>query len=336
MAVDQVTQTISSESPEIEAYRLALLQNATDLTKNAVPQPAYQVAGLSPYETQAMALAQQGVGAYQPYLDQATAAMGGATQAFGQISPIANQLAQMSTNVAGSSGSMYDPNITQQYMNPYQQAVTQKALEEMNRQAAIDAQNLRAQQVARGSYGGSRSAIAEQEFNRNVADVRSKRILEDLANNYAQAQQAGMGAFEAAQGRQLQGASMGLQGLQAAGGLYGSLGQAYGDVGTSLGNLGALGAQLGQEQSRYIATLGGVQREQAQARLDAERQNQLASAYEPYQRLNFLSDIYSKTPSSQSTISSTTSPNPSPLAAGLGTGIQALAAYQGYQNLFNK
>lgn len=335
MAETTVQEQIVRENPEIEAYRLALLQKGTELAGTPVSVPAYQVAGTSPYEMQAMQLAQQGIGSYQPYLNSATAAMGGATQAFSQINPLANQMAALSSQAAGGSGSMYDTGITQQYMNPYQQAVTQKALEEMNRQASIDEQKLRAQQVARGSYGGSRSAIAEQEFNRNLQDIRSQRIFQDLAANYQQAQQAGMTSFENAQNRQLQGLGLGIQGLQGAGGLYGALGQAYGDIGTRMGNLGALGSQLGQEESRYIATLGGIQREQAQRELDAQRQTQLASSYEPYQRLSFLSDLYAKTPSTQSTISTSTAPSASPIAAGLGTGIQALAAYKGFSNLFD-
>ena len=335
MAETTVQEQIVRENPEIEAYRLALLQQGTQLAGQAVGVPAYQVAGLSPYETQAMELAQQGIGSYQPYLDSATAAMGGAASAYGQISPIASQMAGLSTQAAQGSGSMYDTGITQQYMNPYQQQVTQAALQEMNRQAAIDEQKLRAQQVARGSYGGSRSAIGEQEFNRNLQDIRSQRIFQDMANNYAQAQAAGMSSFENAQSRQLQGLGLGIQGLQNAGGLYGSLGNAYSGLGTSIGNLGALGSQLGQEQSRYLATLGGLQRENAQATLDAQRATQMASAYEPYQRLSFLSDLYAKTPSSQSTISSTTAPSASPIAAGIGTGIQALAAYKGFSNLFD-
>lgn len=335
MAETTVQEQIVRENPEIEAYRLALLQQGTQLAGQAVPVPAYQVAGMSPYEMQAMQLAQQGIGSYQPYLDSATAALNGATSAFSQISPLASQMAGLSSQAATGSGAMYDTNITQQYMNPYQQAVTNKALEEMNRQAAIDEQKLRAQQVARGSYGGSRSAIAEQEFNRNLQDIRSQRIFQDLAANYQQAQNAGMSAFENAQGRQLQGLGLGIQGLQGSAGLYGSLGQAYGDVGTRMGNLGALGAQLGQEESRYLATLGGVQREQAQRELDAQRQTQVAAAYEPYQRLGFLSDLYAKTPSTQSTISTSSAPSASPIAAGLGTGIQALAAYKGFSNLFD-
>ena len=70
---------------------------------------------------------------------------------------------------------------------------------------------------------------------------------------------------------------------------------------------------------------------QDQARLDAQRQSDLAQMYEPYQRLGFLSDIYSKTPTTQQTITQSTSPNVSPFQQYLGLGIAGLSAAAGAQ-----
>jgi hypothetical protein len=334
MAETTIQEQIVKENPQIEAYRIGLLESAKNLVGNQTTIPAYQVAGLSPYEMQAMQLAQQGLGSYQPYLNTATQAMQGAGQAFSYISPVANQLAQQGQQVSQTGGNMYDTGITQQFMDPYQQAVTDNAMQQIDRQAAIGLQGVRAQGVAAGAYGGSRQAVAEQEFGRNVFDMKTQRILQDLSNNYGQAQNAGMNAFADARSRNLQAQQLGLGSLQSAGQMYGSLGEAYGNLGSQFGNLGALGSQLGQEQSRYIAMLGGVQREQAQSGLDAQRQTELARQYEPYQRLGFLSDIYSKTPTTQSTISQSTSPSASGLSSALGSGIQAYAMYQGLGNLW--
>jgi hypothetical protein len=334
MAETTIQEQIVKENPQIEAYRIGLLESAKNLVSNPSSVPAYQVAGLSPYETQAMQLAQQGLGAYQPYMNTATQALQGAGQSFSYISPVANQLAQQGMQVSRTGGDMYDTGITQQYMNPYSQAVTDEAMRQIDRQAAIGMQGIRAQGVGAGAYGGSRQAVAESEFGRNVLDMKTQRILGDLQNNYGQAQQAGMSAFSDARSRNLQAQQLGLGALQSTGQMYGSLGEAYGNLGSQFGNLGALGTQLNQEQSRYLATLGGVQRENAQAGLDAQRQTELARQYEPYQRLGFLSDIYSKTPTSQSTISQSTSPSASGLSSALGSGIQAYAMYQGMNNLW--
>jgi hypothetical protein len=334
MAETQITEQIVKENPQIEAYRIGLLESAKNLVGNPTTIPAYQVAGLSPYEIQAMGMAQQGIGSYQPYLNTGTQAMQGAGEAFSYISPVANQLAQTGMQVAQTGGDMYNTGITSQFMDPYQQAVTDNAMQQIDRQAAIGMQGLRAQGVSAGAYGGSRQAIAEQEYGRNVFDIKTQRILQDLSNNYGQAQNAGMSAFADARSRNLQAQQMGLGSLQSAGQMYGSLGEAYGNLGTQFGNLGALGAQLGQDQSRYIAMLGGVQRENFQAGLDAQRQTEMARQYEPYQRLGFLSDIYAKTPTSQSTISQSSAPSPSGLSSALGSGIQAYAMYQGLNNLW--
>lgn len=332
---NQTVTQIVKENPQIEAYRIGLLQSAKDLVSNPTTVPAYQVAGLSPYELQAMQLAQQGLGAYQPYLNTATTALQGAGNAYSNIAPIANDLAQTGANVAASSGQMYDTGITSQFMNPYQSAVTDAAMREMDRQAAIGMNNVRAQGIASGAYGGSRQGIAEGEFMRNVNDLKYQKIIQDMANNYQQAQGAGMASFENAQNRQLQGNQMGLASLQGAGQMYGSLGEAYSNLGGQFGNLGSMTQSLNQEQSRYLAMLGGVQRENFQSALDAERQTQAARQYEPYQRLGFLSDIYAKTPTSQSTVTQTSSPSASNFSAAVGSGIQAYAMYQGLNNLYN-
>jgi len=74
---------------------------------------------------------------------------------------------------------------------------------------------------------------------------------------------------------------------------------------------------------------GGLQRQLAQQTVDAARQSTLQQQYEPYQRLEFLKNIYAAGPTSQSGITSATSPTSNPLAQSIGTGLGAFAAYQG-------
>jgi hypothetical protein len=78
-----------------------------------------------------------------------------------------------------------------------------------------------------------------------------------------------------------------------------------------------------------LMAAGGLQRQLAQATIDASRQSQLQQQYEPYQRLEFLKNIYAAGPTSQSGITAATQPTTSPLAQSVGTGIGAFAAYQG-------
>jgi hypothetical protein len=77
--------------------------------------------------------------------------------------------------------------------------------------------------------------------------------------------------------------------------------------------------------------MGGLEQAYDQAKLDAQYKSDLAQLYEPYQRLGFLSDIYSKTPTSQSTITQSSTPNVSPFQQYLGLGIAGLSAAAGAQ-----
>ena len=106
---NEVTTQIVQENPQIEAYRLGLLNNVQRFiagqitgidpeTQQPVTRgmpPAFQIAGLSPMQQQAAQLTQQGLGTYQPYLQNAlnlsqtgaevarTSGLGGIQEAFG-------------------------------------------------------------------------------------------------------------------------------------------------------------------------------------------------------------------------------------------------------------
>ena len=63
------TETIiQREAPEVEAYKLGLLQEAQRLYQTPMGLPAVEAAGLSMGEQQALDLARQGVGSFEPYL----------------------------------------------------------------------------------------------------------------------------------------------------------------------------------------------------------------------------------------------------------------------------
>ena len=84
-----------------------------------------------------------------------------------------------------------------------------------------------------------------------------------------------------------------------------------------------------KDDINQLLAAGGLQRQLAQATLDASRQTQLQQAYEPYQRAEFLSNIYAAGPKSQSGITASTQPTTSPLAQSIGTGIGAFTAFSG-------
>jgi hypothetical protein len=84
---------------------------------------------------------------------------------------------------------------------------------------------------------------------------------------------------------------------------------------------------LGQQDVSFQYGLGQQQQTQQQRELDALRATQLQSAYQPFQQLAFLSDIYKGAPSTQMALTTQSAPAPSPFQqiAGVATGALATA-----------
>ena len=149
----------------------------------------------------------------------------------------------------------------------------------------------------------------------------------------------GAGAFgggrEGVQQAELQGRTLSNIGRSLAQGFQTALGgaQRQQQIGLLAGQqLGALGAQqqrMSQADLQQLMAAGGLQRQLAQATLDAQRQTELQQLYEPYQRAEFLANLYAQGPKTQSGVTMGTTPSTSPFAQAVGTGIGAFAAYQG-------
>ena len=84
MAVEETIQTVR-ESPEIEAYRIGLLKSAKELADQGVTLPTQQVAGLTGLQEAARAQAEQGLGAFMPYVTTAGQTLGTAGQTLGGV-----------------------------------------------------------------------------------------------------------------------------------------------------------------------------------------------------------------------------------------------------------
>ena len=253
--------SIAREAPEVESRKLALYDQAAELAKKPVGIPAFQVAGPSPLQQTGFTQAgTTGVGA-----PTTTAGIGSVLQ------------------------SMQGPNINQ-FLNPYQQYVT----DEIARRGQMAQNQLAANAVQAGAFGGGREGIQQAELQR----ATQANIGQSLASGFQTA--AGLAAQQ--------------QGLQ----------QQAGQL------LGALGGQQQAMQQADIASLlqaGGIQQQLGQQALEASRATQMARAYEPYQRLEFLKGIMTNLPTSQSAVTATTAPGSNPLAQAVGTGIGAYAAY---------
>lgn len=362
-------EQIVREAPEIEAYKLGLLELAKQRASTAVTLPQTRAAELTPQQILALQMSGAGIGSYAPFLSAAAdaytasgrgyaalpeygragmeavgAAGAAAAERYGRLPQYG--MGAMALGAAGAQA--YDPTSVVSFMNPYQEAVTQRAVAEMGRQAQIQQNQLSAQAVKAGAFGGGREGVQRAELGRGLADVQSKRILEDYFANYTQAQQAAMNAFQNQQARaqaagqlalgagQLEQAGaagiaglgqLGLAGAVQAGQLQQAGAAGYGALGQQTAALGQMQSGLQQGDVSFLYNIGTQQQAQRQRELDALRQTELQQAYEPFQRISFLSDIYKGAPSSQQTISQVTAPAPSLISQVAGLGTAGLAAY---------
>ena len=252
------------EAPGIEERKLELMDIARDIANVPVNLPDIQVAGLSALEQQGIkAAGQTGVGA-------------------GTVQQGINQITGAATPIGAQQIS--------QYLNPFQSFVT----DEIARQGQMMQNQLGAQAVGAGAFGGGREGVQQAEL--------QGRTLSNIGRSLATGFQTALGA---AQRQQQVGLAAGQQ----------------------LGQMGVGQQQMAQADINQLFSAGGVQRQLAQQALDAQRQSTLQQQYEPYQRAEFLANLYAAGPKTQSGVTMGTTPGTSPLAQSVGTGIAAFSAF---------
>jgi len=218
------------------------------------------VAGEDPLQTQAINLAQQGVGSYSPFLAAAQTAQTAGAGALGD-----------SAATIGGLGALTGPQAYQPFMSPYQSQVIDATLSEYDKQGRAGEQAIRDQAVMSGNFGGGREGAQLGQFQSDRLADRSALQASLLQQGFTQANQLGQQNF-------MNQGSIGTaqQGLA---GAYGNqMNQQFG-----LSDFGRTG--MGQDVSA-LGSLGGLRQGQQQALLSADQQAAQTGAYEPYGRLS--------------------------------------------------
>tara|TARA_R110001632_G_scaffold2425_1_gene10875 strand:- start:223 stop:1146 length:924 start_codon:yes stop_codon:yes gene_type:complete len=182
----------------------------------------------------------------------------------------------------------------QNYLNPYQSFVT----DEINRQSQMQQNQIGQQAVMGGAFGGGREGVQRAELGGRT-----------------------LSAIGQAQGTSFQNALNAFQNNQAL------QSQTNLNAGAQLGQLGQAQQGMAQQDINQLMAAGGLQRQLGQQALDATRQTTLQRAYEPYQRMEFIKNMYAAGPTTQSAITQSTSPGTNPLAQAAGAGLGAYATY---------
>ena len=300
------TETTFPILPEFARQPVAdIAATVGELLQQPLQVPMRQVAGLSPTQVSAMNLAQQGIGSFKPFLQQAADAQ-------------AQGLATIGQGAQTLAGADFGPGAGDAFFDKYQQDVTAEALKEIDRQAQIAENRLAGQAVQAGAFGGSRFGVAQSELARNAQDSKSRRIFEDLSRNFQQSQAAARAANQ--------------QRLQA-GQVFGQLGRGISGIGGAMAGLGAQGQALEGRDVSQLLGIGGLQQQQAQRELDIGTANLAALENAPFQQLSAGAGILQQLPGiggGQQVVAPLAQTNPFAQAAGLiATGAGGLGALIG-------
>tara|TARA_Y100001937_G_scaffold37633_1_gene53689 strand:- start:1054 stop:2142 length:1089 start_codon:yes stop_codon:yes gene_type:complete len=348
---DNVTTQISREAPFLEDYRRRLMDSVFAATDQPIVPQGRTIADFDPFQQAGFAEAARQLGftfdpatggvtrtgqaTFQPFLDQALAGMQTGQQTAAQAVPTA-QLG-VGTALQGipalqAAQGQFDPSQSnyQQFFDQYQADVTNQALKQMDEEAAKAQANLATQAQRAGAFGGSRFGVQEAELAKNLQDIKSRRITEDLSRNFQQAQAKAMDTFERAQARNLgvgQALGQAGQGLgQAAQGFL-NVGTGQAQLGQGIAGLGQLGFGLGQQGVGTLGTIGGQRQARQQALSDEDLRLTTARQQEPLARLRFVQDQLSRVPSAQQRTIEQPIPFTNPLLGAIGAGISGLGTF---------
>ena len=166
MSVDQnVVQTsIQRQAPFMEDYIRKLLESGYQQAQEGMTLPNQQIAGLTPQQLAASGLVTQGIGAYQPLLNQAAQA--------------------------------YTPenirNLQAQFSDPFTEQVIQQTQADIGRLGDQQQQALKDQAVGAGAFGGGRQAIGSAEIGRNVLAQQARTGAQLRSEGFNRALQTGL------------------------------------------------------------------------------------------------------------------------------------------------
>jgi len=235
----EVTSTRVLPPEFVEAAGKTYLSNLADATgqyKTADLSKVFGdqfVADQNQLQKDAQALAQSGIGAYQPFLNQAAAAQ---------------------TTAGGLTG----PQAYQQFMSPYQQDVISETLREFDVQAQKGIPSIAAQAVSKGVLGGGREGVMRSEYQTTSDRNRAALQAQLLQQGFGQAQAAAQQAFMNQQ-------TLGNQQLNLAGQQQQFLGQ-------DIGALSTFGAQNQAQKQAELAAQQQLAQQQLQQPLTAAQQ----------------------------------------------------------------
>jgi hypothetical protein len=312
------SQTITTNN--IPSYLAPYIQDVAGKSQaianeKYVTYPGQRIAGFDPLQTQAQNQMAR-LGAIN---------FGQAKNYVGQVGQYGLQAGQAGINRANeylaAPTQQFGAAQAAQYMNPYQQSVTDAALREAQNASRDQANTAALRSAGTGSAGGSRQAIFQAMAARDEGRLRSDIQAKGSAAGYLNAQEQ----FErdrASRYNQAQlGSQYGMQGLSAAG-----------QAARGLGELGALQQKTDMERIGAQDRVGGVRQALEQQRMEQRYADFLRQRDYPKEQMGWYSNIIRGLPSEMNSSAITYGQQPSAATQLSGLGITALGAYGGYND----
>jgi Chaperone of endosialidase len=246
------TSTYVPSDPALQQY-----QSAWNLTQQAAAKPFEKyngafTAGINPLQEEAIGQIRSSSGLYEPY--------------FGQAQELAGRSAQP------ISVTPYSAEEIAKYQNPYTNQVIDATMQQLRQQQGQDMSKLQGNQLMRGAFGGSRSALNQADLARQQEMASAQTVSGLLNQGYQQA----VGQFNQQQGLSLQQQEAERQNAMAAAGLYSGLG-------TSAQNFGLQNAQA-------LMGAGSLEQQTEQNELNAQYNQFLAQQQYPFETAQFLTN----------------------------------------------
>jgi len=364
--------------------------------------PLQQTAGLDRLETLARQRAEAGLGSFQPFfdrqqglIDEAIAqsrraeqlqdpyftraeeqyglglgdALSGIQQArgvaTGAVDEFGNRIGESEDLLRGTLGA-YDPMMTEQFYNPYEDRVVQQTIDDIMEAGEKQDIAARAQAISAGgeSAFGSRARLGAEERRESLGRGLAEALGNIRSRGFSEAQQTGLGEFArqrqaeraAAQGlggfagsRLGAGQSLAsnLQGLGQseaaaraglAGGLLGigaqrgagasGLGAQLAGYGGQLAGVGTTLDALGRGQRSELMGLGATSRGIQETGFGRQFAQQLGQQMRPLQTLQSIGSMLPGYQAARTQVDSTYGMAPDPSAQGLGAAFSAYASLQ--------
>ena len=288
MAYEDYTQ-ITREAPYLEEFRRNFLQGAFDLTQQPGATTGLRgIAALDPFQTGAMSQYAKNLG-----IDPTTGLPTGTGATF-------EPYFKAGLSALDSATKQYDPSTSnyRQFMNQYQSDVTNEALKQMDQQAQQAQNQLAGDAVKGGVFGGSRFAVEKSQLDNNLQDIKSRRIFQDLAQNFSQAQDKAIGTFESGRARDMTAAGM-------------------------IPQMGAQQFNLANQGLGQLFNFGAGRQAFEQGKLDDMFRVAEARRLEPYNRLSYFGDVLAGHPSVSQTLTQKPLPYTNPFLGGIGAAMSA-------------